>query len=279
MKLAAALFATLLGAMPAAAQGFLDCHLVAGWEPSGTVRHYDANSLFEYKDGGAQGYLIFGFVRISTVECKSGGSTLTIDVSEMADADAAYGIFAANIDPTLPTTHIGMGSQVQAQSAIFAKGIFYVEMVETADDSNRDDSATMRAFASAMEVRMDGRVTPPAQVGWFLPGNIAPIRMVPESVLGLRELRRGYVTSYAKGQAFLVLEDTPGSAGLAMKALRLRFPGAVDAAAGDDGFAASAQYLGGLCIFRKGRVIGGYVNLPTPQEAAAQAANLAARIP
>ena len=48
----------------------------------------------------------------------------------MTDADAAYGLFAANLDPTSPISQIGMGGQVEAQSATFAKGNFYVEIVE-----------------------------------------------------------------------------------------------------------------------------------------------------
>ncbi|MGO8758553.1 MAG: DUF6599 family protein [Terracidiphilus sp.] len=279
MKHAALLFPFVLAAGAAGAQDFFNCHFVPGWEQSGTKRQYDATNLFDYKDGGAEGYLIFGFVRMSSTDCKSGANTVTIDVSEMTGSDEAYGIFAANLDPTRPTTQIGMGGQVDAQSALFAKGKYYVEIVETAADSSADDSATMRAFCSGIEMRLEGAVTPPAQLRWFPPGNVAPIRMVPESVLGLRELKRGYVTNYTKGQAFVVLEETPDAAALALKALRARFPGAAPVQVGDDAFQANAQYLGGLCIFRKGRVIAGFVNLATPQEAAAQAAALAAHIP
>ncbi|MGA2570071.1 MAG: DUF6599 family protein [Terracidiphilus sp.] len=279
MKRAALLFALVFAAGSAAAQDFLNCQLVPGWEQTSAKRQYDSGNLFDYKDGGAEGYLIFGFIRMNSIDCKSGASTIAIDVSEMTGADEAYGIFAANLDPTRPTTQIGMGGQVQMQSALFAKGKYYVEIVETAADTTADDSATMRAFASALEMRLEGSVAPPAQLRWFPPGNVEPVRMVPESVLGLRELKRGYVAKYAKGQAFVVLGETPDAAALTLKALHARFDGAVAAQAGDDAFQATAQYLGGLCIFRKGRVIAGFVNLPTPQEAAAQAATLAARIP
>ena len=37
------------------------------------------------------------------VTCKSGENTLVIDISEMVDADAAYGIFSANRDPATPS--------------------------------------------------------------------------------------------------------------------------------------------------------------------------------
>lgn len=279
MTVRALLLSALLASASAAAQSVLDCHILPGWEQSGPIRQYDSGNLFEYKDGGAEGYLIFGFVRMSTIDCKSGANTLTIDLSEMADADAAYGLFAANLDPNSPIAQIGMGGQVEAESAAFAKGNLYVEIVEVAADANADDSSTLRGIASALEVRLPGRVTPPAQLRWFPPNNVAPVRMIPESVLGLHELKRGYVAQYTAGQAFIVLESTPESAALALKALRLHFPGAIAASAGDEGFAINAPYLGGICIFRKGSVLAGYVNLPTPQQAAALAAALAARIP
>ena len=66
------LLAVLLAAGSAAAQSVLDCHFAPGWEQSGAIRQYDSDNLFEYKDGGAEGYLIFGFVRMSTIDCKSG---------------------------------------------------------------------------------------------------------------------------------------------------------------------------------------------------------------
>lgn len=278
-RLALWIVAALAAAGSVAAQNALDCHLVPGWEPSAPARHYDSSNLFEYKDGGAQGYLIFGFVRMSSIDCMSGKNTLTIDISQMTGSDEAYGIFAANLDPTRSVSEIGMGGQVQQQSALFAKGSFYVEIVETADDASRDDSSILRAFADALEVRLPGTIAPPAQLRWFPAGNVAPVRMVPESVLGLRELKHGYVTNYPKGQAFVVLDATPDSAELTLNALRARFASAVAVQVGDEGFQAAAQYLNGLCIFRKGRVIAGFVNLPTPQQAAAWAATLASRIP
>jgi hypothetical protein len=76
-----------------------------------------------------------------------------------------------------------------------------------------------------------------------------------------------------------VLEDSPESAAAVLKELRALFDGASGAKVGDEAFQAKAQYLDGICIFRKGRYLGGYANLPTAQEAATQAVKLAARIP
>jgi hypothetical protein len=273
------LFALALAAVPAGAQDFLDCHFAPGWEASGAKRQYVADNLFEYKDGGAEGYLSFGFARMTGITCAATGKTLDIDVSEMADADSAYGMFAANLDTSVPVAKIGMGGQVQKQSATFAKGKYYVELVELTDNADLDDSAALHDFAAKMLEHLEGRETPPEALDWFAKENLTSIRLVPESVLGLRELKRGYVAKYRTGQAFLIQEATPEGAAATMKTLRARFASASAVTLGDEAFKTTVKYLDGICIFRKGKTIGGYANLPTAEDAAAQAVALAARIP
>ncbi|MGD0859254.1 MAG: DUF6599 family protein [Terracidiphilus sp.] len=279
MKAAGLLLTILLAAGAAHAQEYLDCHFAPGWEQSGTTRQYAAGNLYDYKDGAAEGYLIFGFQSMRGITCKSGAETIDIDVSEMSDADSAYGIFTANLDPSLPVAKIGMGGQVQRQSASFAKGKYYVEMVETGVSPDSDRSAMLKAFAARMLEHIDGRDSPPEALEWFSKENLLSVRLIPESVLGLRQLKRGYVAKYKQGQAFLVVEASPESAAEVLKSLRERFDGASPAQIGDEAFQSKAQYLDGICFFRKGRYLGGYANLPEPQEAASLAGKLAARIP
>jgi hypothetical protein len=263
----------------ARAQEVLSCQLAPGWTQSEAVHQYTAGNLYDYKDGGAEGYLIYGFAGMKSLNCKSGDNTLTIDVSEMNDADAAYGLFASNHDPRLPIAKIGMGGQVQPQSASFAKGKYYVEIVVNSADPNIVHTAELQALVDKMAQRIVGRETAPEALAWFPQEDLTSAGLVPESVLGLKQLKRGYVAKYKQGQAFIVLEDTAESAAAVLKDLRARFDGASDAKVGDEAFQAKAQYLDGICIFRKGRTIGGFANLPTAQEAAAQAVKLAARIP
>ena len=270
---------TLAPTAPAAAQDYLNCHFVPGWEQSGAKRQYTADNLYDYKDGGAEGYLIFGFARMQGIDCQAGAATLAIDVSDMADADSAYGMFAANRDPKEPIAKIGMGGQVLAQSLIFAKGRYFVEIVETDGNPNSNQSAALQAFAAKMEPLLEGRVTPPVALGWFPRENQVSIRLVPESVLGLKILKRGYVAQYDHGQAFMVEEESAKAASETMKKLRRQFEGAAPAQIADEAFAAQAPYLDGICVFRKGRYIAGYANMPDPVQAAALAAKLVARLP
>ena len=102
---------------------------------------------------------------------------------------------------------------------------------------------------------------------------------MPESVLGIRLLKRGYVAQYDFGKAFVVEEESPASAAALMEKLRARFVGSTPAKVADEAFLATDKYLGRLCIFRKGRYVGGYGNVAEGQDGVALAAALAKRIP
>ena len=64
------------------------CDLVPGWTPKGEARSFAADNLFEYMDGNAEGYLLYGFQTMHGVTCVKGGVTLVIDVSDFGDAEA-----------------------------------------------------------------------------------------------------------------------------------------------------------------------------------------------
>lgn len=263
----------------AGAQDFLSCHVVSGWEQAGAARDFTADNLYQYKDGAAEGYLIYSFARMKGVDCEAGDLTLAIDVSDMTDADSAYGMFSANRDPKEPIEQMGMGGQVLAQNLMFAKGRYYVEITVIRGSLDSDQSKVLRAFAAKIEKLIDGRDSAPEALGWFAPEGQVSVRLVPQSVLGLRVLKRGYVAKYEHGQAFIVTEESPEAAAEVMKKLRMRFEGAVAAQIGDEAFEARDRYLESVCVFRKGRYIAGYTNLADAQTAAALAAKLALRIP
>lgn len=276
MRIKLVLPLVLLFGSVTSAQVYLNCQLVPGWEQFGMKREYTADNLYEYMDGNAESYLMYGFVRMQGISCTSGQKKLVIDVSEMEDSDLAYGMFASNRDPAQPIANIAMGGQVQPRRASFAKGRYYVEIAASPDGNH---TAALQAFATKMEGLLEGRSTPPEALDWFSKENLTSVQLVPESVLGLRQLKRGYVAKYAKGQAFVVLEASPGLAAEAFKKVQARFPEASPAIVGDEAFQAKTQYLGGICIFRKGRYLAGYANLPDSQEAVSRATQLATRIP
>ena len=256
------------------------CDLVPGWKQTGATRSYTADTLKDYRAGKSEGYLTYGFDRMRGVTCKSGAATLVIDISEMKDAESAFGLFAANRDPTVPTEAVGILGQVGPQRGIFVKGNRFVEI--SASPPSTDQSTEIRAFLKALDGRIDGTTSPPAPVGWFPTEGLDAnsIRLIPQSVLGLSLLNRGYLAKYDFGRAFIVKQPSVESAMQLMGKLRDKFGDVVEPAAiGHEGFEATDQNLGHVLFFRKGEYVAGFTDLAEDFDATAVAGVLAAHIP
>ena len=267
------LAAVLLATGVAAAAETPSCDLVAGWAQAGAARSYSADNLFEYMDGNAEGYLLYGFQEMHGVTCKNGEVTFVLDISDMGDADFAYGMFSANRDLRQPEYRVGMGGQIVPRRLIFAKGQYYVEI---AANPEGDHTAALKAFAAVLEKTVAGSSTPPAALGWFPAAQQQSLRLVPESVLGLRMLQRGYVAQYEFGKAFVVMDD---AAAELMAKLKARFGETSPVKIADEAFTGDDKYLGRLCIFRKGKYVGGYAVPAEGADPIALAGALAVKIP
>jgi len=71
------------------------------------------------------------------------------------------------------------------------------------------------------------------------------------------------------------MEESPESAAAVMQKLKTRFADSTPVKIGDEALQVEDRYLGRLCIFRKGRYIGGYANVADDSDPAALAASLA----
>lgn len=269
--------AAILAALHPAQAQVLDCRVVAGWQQQGAARSFSAENLFEYMDGNAEGYLIYQFVGMKGITCKSGGDTFVIDISEMADPEFAFGLFSASRDQRQPIQPIGMGGQILPRRAMFAKDKYFVEIAASPE---KDHSVALRSFVAALEKSISGRSAPPEAIAWFPKENLVPdsVRLVPESVLGLRLLKRGYIGQYDFGKAFLVPEESPEAASQVMVKLKQRIGETTPAQIADEGFTGTDKYLNGLCVFRKGRFVGGFANLKPGQDASARAIRFASQV-
>ena len=170
-----------------------------------------------------------------------------------------------------------MNGQVTPRKGFFTKDKYYVEI---SANPERDHSATLRAFLSIIEKNVQGRTTLPDAFGWFPTEGLTPdsTRLVPESVLGLRMLQRGYIAQYQAGRAFLVRESSPETAAQLFTKLRERFGQTSPVKIGDEAFTANDKYLNGLCVFRKGPFIGGFANLPEGRTGVPETEKLAANV-
>ncbi len=251
------------------------CSTVAGWQQQGKERAYTTDDLFEYMNGNSEGYFIYRFVSMKGITCQSGDSTIVIDISEFEDPEYAYGMFTSARDLRLPVEKLGTAGQATPRRLVFAKDKYYVELGANPD---KDFSAELRTYANSIEKSLSGQTALPEALDWFPKENLASARLVPESVLGLRLLKRGYVGQYDFGKGFIVKESSPEAAAQLMQKLRERFGQTNPATIADEAFKATDKYLNGLCVFRKGNYVAGFADLKDGRDGAAEAARLAARI-
>lgn len=231
------------------------CGLAPRWTQDGQPRFYTTDNLYEYMDGNSEGYFSYNFQNMHGITCKRGETTFVIDISDMGDPDNAFGWFSATRDLRQPAYAVGMGGQIVPRRLIFAKGKYYVEI---AANPEGDYTTPLKEWAAALDKLVPGTTSPPAALAWFATENQQTLKLVPESVLGLRILKRGYVAQYDYGKAFVVPEDTPDSAAVVMQSLRQRFAENTPVKLGDDAFQGSDKYLGRMCFVRTGRYIAGY---------------------
>jgi hypothetical protein len=268
------LLAVCAGAQQAPAPS---CGLVSGWKQDGAARSYEPDNLYDYMDGNSEGYLLYKFVSMKGITCKSGGDTFVFDISEMANPDFAWGMFMSARNLSQPIEPIGMAGQILPRKATFVKGKYYVEI---AADPEKDHRQALRAFVTAYEKLIPGRTTVPGPVVWFpKEGLVADsVRLVPESVLGIGLLRSGFIGQYDAGKAFVVPAESPEAAAQIMEKLKARFAPAAPAKTADEAFTATDKYLGGLFVFRKGNFVAGFANVEPGRDVSAAAARLAANL-
>jgi hypothetical protein len=255
-----------------------ECNLAPGLQQSGQRRSFEGESLYEYMDGNSEGYHLYGFRIMKGVSCTKDHATFIVDVSEMADNEMAYGMFTANRDVKLPAESIGTGAQVLPGKVIVAKGKYYLEI---AAEPEGDYTPLLRTMAQALADQVEGPTALPAALSWFPTDGLqqGSPRLIPQSVLGIRVLKRGYVAQYASGaKAFVVPDGSSDAAAATLAKLKERLADAAELKAGDGGFAGRDKYLGAMTIFRKGRYVAGYAGVPDGVDAAALAVALANKV-
>ena len=195
------------------------CSAVAGWSQQGDARTFAADNLFEYMDGNAEGYLIYGFQNMRGVTCKKDGVTLVIDLSDFGDADSSFGMFSANRDPRQPEAKVGMSAQIVPAARPPGE-----RKILPGDRGRSRRAITRRCCGNGpSRSRSPSRAAPslPQRCPGFPPAQRQSLRLVPESVLGIRILKRGYAAQYEFGKAFVITDEAAaGGHGKAAGAVR-----------------------------------------------------------
>ena len=94
-----------------------------GWSPKGDVLVYRGDDLFTYIDGGADIYNEYGFRQVIVQDYENAlQKSVTLEVFEMADAAAAFGMFSFKTSARGTAVALGQGGRLEDYYLNFWKG-------------------------------------------------------------------------------------------------------------------------------------------------------------
>lgn len=124
-------------------------NMLQEWSMVDSVRVYEGDDLYQFIDGGADLFLEYGFQRAAAAEYQhASGNTINLEVYEMSDAGAAFGIYSVRSGDGA-IAGIGQGGIVHPHYVTFWKDRFYVSVA--ASDSTVECRSSMDAIARAID--------------------------------------------------------------------------------------------------------------------------------
>jgi hypothetical protein len=119
---------------------------VPGWTRSGAPQHYRGEKLFEMIDGGAEIYHEYGFSQVLRADYENkNGHTVTLEIYEMSDPAAAYGIYSFTSGNGGQSVAIGQEAMLSGYYLNFWKGNLFVTVI----GSNSDQATVQGVLALA----------------------------------------------------------------------------------------------------------------------------------
>jgi hypothetical protein len=131
-----------------------------GWEVA-APESYSATELYGYINGGAEVYLEYGFRRVLGQRCTKGARELQVDIYEMTNAEAAFGMFSTLRGRCGGTLAGTAWHCVTPEQILFAKGKYLVSIVPYDRASETRNAAMQAARALVGRIREAEYRVPP----------------------------------------------------------------------------------------------------------------------
>jgi hypothetical protein len=172
-----------------------------GWTLIDGPHLYTKKNLFKHINGQAELFFKYGFQKsIFAIyqNKKNQENQIELDIYDMGNVLQAFGIFSRfrNEDRS---AGIGLDSYLDAHSALFYKGKYFVMLYST--ESN---PSVLKQWAMKVALKIVDTSLPPQEIGYFPKNGLKPgsIQYFPEGLLGYQFLKRGFKGTYiAKDEA------------------------------------------------------------------------------
>jgi hypothetical protein len=255
----------MAGLIPTAAE-------LAGFKITEAAEYYNPDNLWNYIDGGAPGYLAYGFEQVATFVVVPSADDLefVVDIYDMGTALNAFGIYSTERSPEGVAVNVGSEGYRSENALFFWQDRYYVKIVSST-------AAPAVASASMKLASILSRKLPP---GGAFPKLFSVFpkeervarseRFLARDVIGQEFLRNGYVVEYARKDAkyrvFLVQGANAGEVRQNFQEYR-RFVESNGTVAGrpsqigEEAFAGKAGAYGEVLAARRGRYMLGVLGL------------------
>ena len=185
------------------------------WSVKDGSQAYEGDDLFLYIDGGAEIYREYGFSRVLIQDYWRGEDSISLEIFEMSDPSAAFGIFSFKRGPNGKPADVGTGSSLEGYYLNFWKGRFLVTV--TGMNTSESTVRAILAAARAVDSRLEGTAGLPAVVGAlpqeglvpsslkYLKGPLALRNVYPFFAANVFAFEDGIKGDYADGHSLYVL--------------------------------------------------------------------------
>lgn len=223
-----------------------------GWERSGETKVYVPNNLFDYLDGQAELFFVYGFEKLAVQEYQRGqGGPTIVEVYQVTSPADAYGLFS--FYATGEPADLGSGGAVEPGRLIsFWQGRFYIRVF--AYGEAEQESLLVLARQVAAGIPEKGAL--PELVTKLPPNNLVPgsirffhqklaldnlLWLGEENILNLSERTNAVLAAYAydNAKARLLIVEYPDAASAEAAHAALESSGLENLSASDQ----EAQYL------------------------------------
>ena len=243
-----------------------------GWARSGDPRTFNAENLWEYIDGGAEGYLIYNFQDVATqdYEDANAGLQATLDIYHMSDDMCGFGIYSSERPYEADYMEIGGQGYFTGNALHFWQGPYYVKITSFKEGDEVKD----RLVVLAREVtgKLGTKAVVPAELDVFPKENLIPntVRYLARDVLGQSDLKNGFTAEYKEGDTefklFFILHDTVEDARKSLESYKQfmsKYGEGVEDHTGEEvtWFAAKDLYYGHVVAMQAGKTMLGVLGL------------------
>lgn len=185
---------TLLGLLPSPKE-------VEGWRTDGDHMEFEADNLWEYIDGAAEGFLAYDFRRLVVQDYVSeSGGEVKLEIYAHGSPLMAFGIYAQHRDPSLTFYETGNEGFGDEYSLHFWKGAYYVRV--NAFEKGEETERVMDLFARAVASRITDEEWAPPELAFFTAGGLVERseKYLVMGVLGMSKLPPAFSAEYRLGE-------------------------------------------------------------------------------